>query len=217
MIWGGYRPSDDPQVGAAPGARLLPPAARLLQLCRTQALRAAPAAHPAHPPACRPLQTYGYNIPANMYAAAALEKALELNAHIWRSPYINGPAQQLLADIRAGIEAYGVVPVDGAPGQKMYAYEVDGLGRALKDFDDPNVPSLLSIPLLGYRHYDERVYQTTRARLLSDANPYYFKSDKVAGCGSPHTPHGFIWPLGLMVQVRLQLGVPGCLPARLPA
>jgi meiotically up-regulated gene 157 (Mug157) protein len=146
-----------------------------------------------------------------MYAAAALEKAIELNARIWRSPYIDGPARQLVQDIRSGIEAYGVVAVDGDPAQKMYAYEVDGLGQALKDFDDPNVPSLLSIPLLGYRHYDERVYQTTRARLLSTANPYYFKSDKVAGCGSPHTPRRYIWPLGLMVQVRLPAGcADGC-------
>jgi hypothetical protein len=29
----------------------------------------------------------------------------------------------------------------------------------------------------------------------------------VVGCGSPHTPRRYIWPLGLMVQVRLQLGV----------
>jgi meiotically up-regulated gene 157 (Mug157) protein len=29
---------------------------------------------------------------------------------------------------------------------------VDGRGNVLKDVDDPNVPSLLSIPLLGYRY-----------------------------------------------------------------
>lgn len=38
------------------------------------------------------------------------------------------------------------------------------------DADDANVPSLLSIPLLGYR-YDTEIYRTTRARILSNKNP----------------------------------------------
>jgi hypothetical protein len=138
-----------------------------------------------------------------MYIAAALERALALNALIWRSPAIRRQARQLLADIRAGIERFGVVPVDGDPTQKMYAYEVDGLGNAVHDFDDPNVPSLLSIPLLGYRHYDELVYQTTKRRLLSAANLFYFSDNTtgLAGLGSPHTYVNFIWPLALMAQV----------------
>lgn len=39
----------------------------------------------------------------------------------------------------------------------MYAYEVDGLGHTLTDFDDPNLPSLLAIPLLGYDQYNHQV------------------------------------------------------------
>lgn len=38
------------------------------------------------------------------------------------------------------------------------------------DYDDANVPSLLSIPLLGYP-YEEEVYQATRQRILSSKNP----------------------------------------------
>lgn len=56
------------------------------------------------------------------------------------------------------------------------------------DFDDANVPSLLSIPLLGYRHFDAAIYEATRARLLSPKNPWYFESEKLRGVGSPHTP-----------------------------
>ncbi len=53
----------------------------------------------------------------------------------------------------------------GAPATvKIYAYEVDGLGRYLADFDDPNLPSLLAMPLLGYSGYDEQVYSATRSR-----------------------------------------------------
>ncbi len=39
----------------------------------------------------------------------------------------------------------------------MYAYEVDGLGSSLTDFDDPNLPSLLAAPLLGYPYLDNKV------------------------------------------------------------
>lgn len=57
----------------------------------------------------------------------------------------------------------------------MYAYEVDGLGNSLSDTDDPNVPSLLAAPLLGYTPLDAAVFQTTHRRLLSaDENPFYF-------------------------------------------
>jgi hypothetical protein len=39
----------------------------------------------------------------------------------------------------------------------VYAYEVDGLGNSLVDFDDPNIPSLLAIPELGYDGYNKEV------------------------------------------------------------
>ena len=48
--------------------------------------------------------------------------------------------------------------LDVQPGVRMYAYEVDGLGNFLADFDDPNLPSLLAIPLLNYDKYDRQVY-----------------------------------------------------------
>lgn len=57
---------------------------------------------------------------------------------------------------RAGIEKYGIV--EDADGKKVYAYEVDGLGNELSGFDDPNMPSLLGMPLLGYKHYDPQVH-----------------------------------------------------------
>ena len=56
---------------------------------------------------------------------------------------------------RAGIDKHGVV--EDTNGQKVYAYEVDGRGNVLSGFDDPNMPSLLGMPLLGYKHYDPQV------------------------------------------------------------
>jgi hypothetical protein len=47
-------------------------------------------------------------------------------------------------------------------GTRVYAYEVDGLGNSLVDFDDPNIPSLLAIPELGYYGYDKEVRLTSK-------------------------------------------------------
>jgi meiotically up-regulated gene 157 (Mug157) protein len=49
----------------------------------------------------------------------------------------------------------------------MYAYEVDGLGHSLTDFDDPNLPSLLAIPLMGYDQYDSQVCFVGYMHLIS--------------------------------------------------
>jgi meiotically up-regulated gene 157 (Mug157) protein len=143
-------------------------------------------------------QTYGYNVPVNMYAAGALERALEINAKVWKCPKFAAAAAKLAGEIRAGIDTHGVVTHED--GTKSYAYEVDGLGNALADFDDPNVPSLLSIPLLGYPHYDPAMYATTRARVLSTKNDWFFEGPVLTGLGSPHTPPGYVWPLAVMVD-----------------
>lgn len=143
-------------------------------------------------------QQYGYNVPVNMYAQAAVERALELNAAVWHSQIFQEKATRLAQSMRQGIEQFGIVEVE--PGVKVYAYEVDGLGNKLVDYDDANVPSLLSIPLLGYAHYDPAVYAATRQRILSSKNPFFFEGVHFSGIGSPHTPSGMVWPLALSVQ-----------------
>jgi hypothetical protein len=65
-----------------------------------------------------------------------------------------------------------------------YDSQVDGLGNALASFDDPNVPSLLAMPLLGYPHYDPALYDATRARILSPANRRAARSAPCS-CGCP--------------------------------
>ena len=67
-------------------------------------------------------QVYGYNVPVNMYAAGALERALALNERVWRSAGLGARAAALAADIRQGIDAWGVVQTED--GVSIYAYEV---------------------------------------------------------------------------------------------
>jgi meiotically up-regulated gene 157 (Mug157) protein len=66
--------------------------------------------------------------------------------------------------------------------------------------DDANVPSLLSIPYFGYLPKTNSLYQSTRRFVLSPRDPYYFTGKYAQGIGSPHTPHGYVWPLALCVQ-----------------
>ena len=63
-------------------------------------------------------QTHGYNIPVNMYAVGALERALVINERVWRSARFAAVAAKLAADIRAGIEAHGIVTHDDEFGKE---------------------------------------------------------------------------------------------------
>lgn len=144
-------------------------------------------------------QTYGYNVPVNMFLHAALGRLRSLCAHpAFRAEASARPvcARARLADlrrtIRQGIERHGVA--GGA-----YVYETDGLGNHTGAFDDANMPSLLSIPLTGYR-YDEAAYRAARARVLSAQNPSFFRGPSFEGVGSPHTPPGHVWALAVVAR-----------------
>lgn len=143
-------------------------------------------------------QKYSYNIPDNMYLWGSLKRLNALNTAVWQDPIIDNMTMQLMTDIHSGIVNYGIV--DSKGGSKMYAYEVDGLGNSLADFDDPNLPSLLAMPLLGYDLYSPEIYSSTRQRILSKANPYYYEGRELHGLGSPHTSPQYVWPLATAVE-----------------
>lgn len=106
-------------------------------------------------------------------------------------------ARALAAQIDAGIVRHGVHehPIHGA----IYAYEIDGMGSRVF-MDDANVPSLLSLPYLGYCRRDDPVYQRTRRYLLSRDNPFYSKGAAGRGIGGPHVGVGWIWPISIIMQ-----------------
>lgn len=143
-------------------------------------------------------QKYCFNVPDNMYLWGALNRLQKLNMVIWNDSTITNLTQQLMDDVHMGILRHGIVL--NHSGVKVYAYEVDGLGNSLLDFDDPNLPSLLSTPLLGYDKYDAQIYWNTRERILSKANPFYFEGQLLTGLGSPHTSNRYVWPLATIVD-----------------
>ena len=155
---------------------------------------------------------YGYLVPSNIHAAAGLERVLELNKRIWKSKELAEKGSKLLQDIEDGIRNYGVVEIPARSGEgteKIYAYKVDGYGNFPTDFDDANVPSLLSIPLLGWTNFDREVYRNTRARLLDKKfNSHYFEGQVLKGMGSPHTPRNYVWPLALAIEALTEEGSP---------
>jgi meiotically up-regulated gene 157 (Mug157) protein len=135
-------------------------------------------------------------VPGNAFASAVLTQVVAIAEQVHDDPATAAEARALRAEIERGIAEHGVVEVDG---RQVYAYEVDGRGAALL-MDDANVPSLMSLPYLGWCAPDDPRYLATRAFLLSDANPTHVRGTAAAGIGSPHTPPDHVWPIALAVQ-----------------
>jgi len=79
-------------------------------------------------------------------------------------------------------------------------YQVDGYGNEIF-MDDANIPSLLSLPYLGYVSDRDPDYVATRHALLNPLhNPYFFNGTAAKGVGSPHTGLGNIWYMSIIMQ-----------------
>lgn len=140
--------------------------------------------------------TYGYLVPANMFAVVILGYAAEM-CDVLKDAALKEECLKLREEIQSGIEQYAKMdhPIHG----DMYVYETDGEGR-VNLMDDANVPSLLAAPYLGYLSYDDPTYLNTRSFLLSRDNPYYYEGKYANGIGSPHTPDHYIWHIALAIQ-----------------
>ncbi|MFP5108782.1 glycoside hydrolase family 125 protein [Neobacillus sp. C211] len=141
--------------------------------------------------------TYGYLVPANMFAVVVLGYAAEMCDEVLKDSSLKEECLKLREEIRQGIEQYAKLdhPIYG----DMYVYETDGEGR-VNLIDDANVPSLLAAPYLGYIPFDDPTYVNTRKFLLSRDNPYYYEGKYANGIGSPHTPDHYIWHIALAIQ-----------------
>jgi meiotically up-regulated gene 157 (Mug157) protein len=134
---------------------------------------------------------FGYNIPAQLMAVKALRLIGEF-AELWQDADLARDAAQLATEIDRGVAEYGVFG-------GRFAYEVDGLGGRLF-MDDANMPSLLSLPLTSDVAVDDPRYLATRKWVLSPDNPFFYRGSFAEGVGSPHTPEGYVWHIGIAVQ-----------------
>ena len=78
-------------------------------------------------------------------------------------------------------------------------YEIDGY-RSEYYMDDANIPSLLSLPVLGFVSPSNAAYRITREYTLSQANPYYFKGIDGEGIGGPHVGYKYAWPMAIVMR-----------------
>jgi len=140
---------------------------------------------------------YHFNIPDNMFASVVMRDLSAIERDVWHDSRMSANAWGLSVEIQRGIEQYGTLEL--APFGRIYAFVVDGRGHA-NVMVDAYIPSLLSIPYFGYLPKTNSLYLATRKFALSDRNPYFFRGKYAQGIGSPHTPHGYVWPLALCVQ-----------------
>ncbi|KAL7477040.1 hypothetical protein ACHAW6_002858 [Cyclotella cf. meneghiniana] len=150
---------------------------------------------------------FGYLIPGNMFTVVVLGYMIELNNALWGDELLSNRMSKLRREIQDGIDTYGIVHHEKYG--KIYAYEVDGFGNYLL-MDDANVPSLLSIPYLGYV-YNEEIYENTKRFIFSSDNPEYHNgfnrwTGEIEGIGSSHAHKKWelipndIWPMSIIMR-----------------
>jgi meiotically up-regulated gene 157 (Mug157) protein len=141
---------------------------------------------------------YPFNIPQEALAVIALQDLARLAVDGYGDTNLSNEANSIAGEVYAGVQRFGRVPAPGGKGL-MYVYETDGLGHHVL-MDDANVPNLTSLPYLGWCSAFDPTYLNTRAFVLSKQNPWYFSGIYAEGLGSPHTPSGFVWPLGIITR-----------------
>ena len=146
--------------------------------------------------------TFPFLVPANAMAVVELRKAAAVvQALTSRGERLSNDVKELndLANvIDHGIQTYGI-GYHPTTGKKMYAYEVDGYGN-MYFADDANVPSLLSLPYLGYVKASDPVYAATREFVWSTQNPWFFSGKAGEGIGGPHVGFNSIWPMSIIMK-----------------
>lgn len=140
---------------------------------------------------------FPYHIPANAMTVVALRDVSRVLEKIGKSE-LGDLAMEVSKNIDEGIRTYGIVK--HLQFGDVYAYEVDGFGSHYI-MDDPNVPSLLSLPYLGYGSFSDPVYVATRKMILSNANPFYATGKVASGMTSSHTGVlDYFWPIATIMQ-----------------
>lgn len=140
---------------------------------------------------------YGYLTASEMFAVVVLGYMSEMLRDVCKNEELARECEALRLEIREGIQKYCVVTHEKYG--KIYTCETDGMGH-YSMIDDANIPSLLSIPYIGYSDAEDEIYQNTRRFLLSHDNPFYFEGKYARGIGSRHTAEGHVWHMALVMQ-----------------
>ena len=152
-------------------------------------------------------------------------------AHVSSRPALSDlplRALSLARELERGLWEHAVSRGGASDSPLRLAYEVDGFGGRLM-MDDANLPSLLSLPYLGFldlprnrylplrankleseRSVDDfnldefdwaPIYAATRPLLLDpSSNPWYFRGEAGEGMGGPHVGWAYAWPLAITAR-----------------
>ncbi|KAJ6571091.1 Six-hairpin glycosidase-like protein [Mycena capillaripes] len=114
---------------------------------------------------------FPYNIPHQAMAIVELRGLASLLKQVNLRPDIQTSATARANTVETALWKWGTVLTKDWG--EVFAYEVDGFGGAAIQ-DDANVPSLVSIPYLGFVNATNSIYANTRKMVLStQGNPYY--------------------------------------------
>lgn len=105
-----------------------------------------------------------------------LDNIANMLREIGRLPKLSDTLRRYAGTIRDAIWAHT------RTANGIFAYETNGYGGQYI-MDDANVPSLVSLPYLGFLPRTDATYQKTKAAMLSRANPYYAVGKTFSGIG----------------------------------
>ncbi|KIK95139.1 glycoside hydrolase family 125 protein [Paxillus rubicundulus Ve08.2h10] len=139
------------------------------------------------------LSVYAFLTPANAMLSVELNNLATILDDAKLAPDVSARAKQWSQRIKQGIHEYGVF-------NDVFAYETNGLGSRYM-MDDANVPSLLSLPYLGFLDRNDAAYIKTKKMLMSRQNPYYAKGLNFSGIGGPHIDAWHPWPMSQITNI----------------
>ncbi len=139
---------------------------------------------------------YRFNVPQNAMAVVALRDVVQLATVGYGDDSLARDAEELGARVQTGVQLYGRF-YNAKRRTWMYAYETDGYGK-YNLMDDANIPNLTTLPYIDWCSSFDTIYLATRDFALSMDNPFFFSGRYAQGLGSPHTPYGYVWPLGII-------------------
>ncbi len=139
---------------------------------------------------------YGYLIPDNMFAVVVMRNLATIEQQVYHDSGRSGNASNLSSRSLRVSSATATCASTARRGlcvrsRRLRAYQHDGRRQR---------PVATRDPVLRLPAGNDPRYQRTRGFVQSSQNPYYFTGTYAKGIGSPHTPHGWIWPMSLVVQ-----------------
>ncbi|THH33784.1 hypothetical protein EUX98_g420 [Antrodiella citrinella] len=133
------------------------------------------------------LSTFAFLTPANAMLSVELTNLADILDDTHQAKNVSQISRQYSARISDAI--WNSTLVDN-----IFAYETNGFGGRYV-MDDANVPSLLSLPYLGFLEMNHPAYVATRKVVLSRQNPYFAAGTNFSGIGGPHIDAWNPWPM----------------------